>query len=403
MQSSRWVVLAVALGIQTATSVVASALPVLLPFLKAEFHLTFAAAGLLSNFAFVGGFLTIAAAGWAVDAFGDRIVMVMGGIVAGVAALLCAAAPTFSLLLVALLLMGAGLMMPTPAGSIAVRSAFALRLRGMVMSIRQTGIPLGGFFAALILPWIALSAGWRSALAAAGAASISIAVVGFVVYRSGPRTVQTENDSGSLRRVLTRDIRVAAASGLFLVSSQICLLTYLVVYLIHDRNQSVTTAAFFLALAQLAGAAGRVLWGVVSDRMLSGRRRPALQLAASVGAVASLSLAVMPLSAPIPLLVVAILACAIGAVGWNGVQISYISELARPGTEGRSVGLGLMIQQPGILIGPFLFGLVVDLTGSFRLAWLLVAGFMGTALLIMLATRELPRITPRPPSVESIA
>ncbi|HXC79236.1 MAG TPA: MFS transporter, partial [Candidatus Acidoferrum sp.] len=363
----------------------------------------FAEAGLLSNFPFVGGFLTIAAAGWAVDAFGDRIVMVLGGIVAGVAALLCAVAPTLSLIMVALLFMGAGIMMPTPAGSIAVRSAFALRFRGMVMSIRQTGIPLGGFFAALFLPWIALSAGWRAAIVAAGAASIAVALIGLAAYRSRPKTVQRAADSGSLRQVLTRDIRVAAASGLFLVSSQICLLTYLVVYLIHDRSQSVTTAAFFLAMAQLAGAAGRVFWGVVSDRLMHGRRRPALLMAATVGAVASLALAVMPASVPIPLLVVAILACAVGAVGWNGVQISYISELAKPGTEGRSVGLGLMIQQPGILIGPFLFGLVVDMSGSFRLAWLLVAGFMGAAMLIMMATREMPRITQHPPAAESVA
>lgn len=386
--STRWVVLAVALAIQTATSVVAAAFPVLLPFVKAEFHLTFAQAGFLSNFPFVGGFLTIAVAGWAVDALGDRLVLVLGGVVTGLAGILCAIAPTFMVLLVALLVMGAGISTSAPAGSVAVRTAFPLRLRGMVMSIRQTGVPIGGLFAALVLPWIAIGAGWRAAVAAAGGASIAIALVGLAMYGSGSRVVLSDRDGGSLLHVLTRDMTITATSGVFLVASQMCLLTYLVVYLINDRRLAVTAAAFFLAMAQLAGAAGRIFWGVVSDRLLGGGRRNALLLAGGTGAVGSLAMAIMPGTAPFPLLVVAILVCAAGAVGWNGVQNTFFSELAKPGSEGRSVGLGQMIQQPGVLIGPFLFGLVVDLTSSFRLAWLLVALLLGVAILIMFAARD---------------
>jgi MFS family permease len=388
MPSTRWVVLGVALGVQMATSIVSFALPVLLPFVKADFHLTFAQAGLLSNFSFVGSFLTIALAGWAVDALGDRLIIVLGGIVSGLAALLCAAAPTRLVLLAALLVMGVGSAMPTPAGSVAVRSAFPIQLRGTVMSIRQTGVPIGGFVAALILPSIAISAGWRAALAAAGGVSIAIGLVAFTIYRSGPRAVRAQGDGGSLLHVLTRDLTITATSGILLVASQTCLLTYLIVYLIHDRGQTVTTAALFLGLAQLAGAAGRVFWGLVSDRFMRGRRRPALLLAGGTGVVASLSLAMLPGNAPFPLVVVAILACAVGAVGWNGVQIALLSELAKPGSEGRSVGLGLMIQFPGILIGPFLFGLLVDMTGSFRPAWVLLAAFLGAAVITISAVRD---------------
>ena len=162
-------------------------------------------------------------AGWVVDPVGDRLILVLGAFVSGVAALLCAAAPTFLLVIVALLVMGAGSAMPTPAGSVAVRAAFPLRLRGMVMSIRQTGVPIGGFVAALILPSIAVSAGWRAALATAGGASIAIGLVALSSYRPGPRGVQAPGDSGSLLRVLTRDLTIAAISGMFLVASQVCL------------------------------------------------------------------------------------------------------------------------------------------------------------------------------------
>jgi MFS transporter, ACS family, aldohexuronate transporter len=387
IESSRWVVLWIALAIQTANSIVAASLTVLLPLIKSEFHLTFAQAGVLANFSYLGGFFTLALAGWAVDAFGDRVVLVVGALVTGFAAVACALAPTFVMILVALLIMGAGLSTPTPAGSIAVRSAFPLRLRGMAMGIRQTGMPLGSLLAALALPSIALWAGWRTAVAAAGAVSIVAAIVGLRFYRS-KRLGTSGERGGSLLHILTRDITVAAISGTLMVSGQMCLLTYLIAYLIHDRHLSITAAAVYLALASLAGVFGRVFWGVVSDRLLSGSRRRAVLLAGATGAAGSLALAILPSALPLPVIAAAVLVCATGAVGWNGVQVSFLSELARPGTEGRSVGVGQTIQQPGILIGPFLFGLVVDMTGSFRPAWALLAGFLVLAMLIMSAARE---------------
>lgn len=386
--SPRWTVLAVALAAQTAISVVAAAMAVLLPFVKEEFHLTFAEAGVVVNFSFVGGIVATALAGLAVDALGDRFVLVLGGILAGLGAWAVAISFNFWMLLAVLVLMGVGFATATPAGSVAVRRAFPLRLRGMVMSIRQTGVPLGFFFAALILPSVAVYRGWRAAMVVAGLISILVAFIALVVYRSAERVERVEGERRGFGNVFNRDSAIASSGGIFLVAAQMSLLTYLVSYLIHDRHLAVTTAGVYLAIAQLGGAGGRVFWGVVSDRLLGGRRRTALLLAAGTGTVGALILAALPFGAPVPILIAAILVSATGAVGWNGVQISYLSELARPGTEGRNVGIGLTIQQPGILAGPFLFGLVVDLTGSFRLAWILLAGFLGTAMLIMTAARE---------------
>ena len=281
--STRWTVLAVALGVQTATSVVAAAMAVLLPFVKDEFHLSFAEAGLVANFSFVGGFLTIALAGLAVDLLGDRFVLVLGGIIAGAMAMAVAAVSGLWLLLLLLVAMGAGVAMPTPAGSVAVRHAFPLHLRGSVMSVRQTGIPLGAFFAALILPPVALLAGWRTAMVAAGAISLLSAATALAVYRTAGRPDPVPGHGRGFRHVMTRDIGIAAVAGILLVAAQMCILTYVVTFLVHDRRLPLTAAAAFLALAQLFGAGGRILWGVVSDRLLGGSRRRALFLAAATG------------------------------------------------------------------------------------------------------------------------
>jgi MFS family permease len=396
--SQRWTVLALALAVQTAISLVAAAMAVLLPFVKDEFHLTFAQAGVVVNFSFVGGFLALALAGLAVDALGDRFVLVVGGIFTGLAALAVAVSPNFWVLLGVLVLMGVGVATVTPAGSVAVRRAFPLRLRGMVMSIRQSGVPFGFFFAALILPGVAIARGWRAAMVIAGLLSILVAFIAMVFYRSAEPVERAQGEGRGFGNVFNRDSAVAALAGVFLVAAQMSLLTYLLSYLIHDRHLPLTTAALFLAIAQIGGAGGRVLWGVVSDRLLAGSRRMALLLAAGTGAVGALVLAALPLAAPTAVLVAAILVAATGAVGWNGVQISYLSELARPGTEGRNVGIGLMIQQPGIIAGPFLFGLVADLTGSFRLAWIVLAGFLAAAMLIVSAARETIQIAEAEPA-----
>ncbi len=71
--------------------------------------------------------------------------------------------------------------------------------------------------------------------------------------------------------------------------------------------------------------------------------------------------------------------------------LSGANEMIEPRSEGRGVGLGQMIQQPGILLGPFLFGRIVDATASFRLAWLLVAGFLLLAMLTVATVRESPQ------------
>jgi len=84
------------------------------------------------------------------------------------------------------------------------------------------------------------------------------------------------------------------------------------------------------------------------------------------------------------MIAVAIIACAAGAIGWNGIWTSMLSEQAPPGSEGTSVGLGLTLIQPGQLAGPYVFGLILDATGSFRLAWFMLTAILALAALAIL-------------------
>lgn len=227
---------------------------------------------------------------------------------------------------------------------------------------------------------------------AAGIGTIGMGLLCPVIYRTSDRPSKNAHESprSADQHVVTADVVIAGGSGILLLCGQFCLLSYLVVFLTTVWHQPISTAALFLAVSQLAGAAGRVLWGAASDRLLGGSRKQAVMLAGGTAAVGSLALGLLPVTTPASVLMVIVIIFAAGASGWNGVQIALLSELAWPGTEGRTVASGIMIQQPGILLGPWVFGLVVDATQSFQDAWIGLAVALGLAVLIFSRVSEVP-------------
>lgn len=375
--SKRWLILGCAFAVQVAISMVATCLPVLLPYVKSEFHLTFGEAALVVNFSFFGSFLAILLAGWLVDEFGDGIVLVLGCISVGISAIACSFTPLFLVLLLFVFFIGIGTAMPLPAGTAALRRAFPLHLRGTIISVRQAGIPIGSFLAALLLPTIAIAAGWRTALLTAGAGAVFVGIFCFFLYpmahlRQRRSVIRARL---SLRPIVERDILVVGIAGMLMVMGQFVLVTFLIAYLIHDWHESIATAGLTLAIALVTGAVSRILWGTVSDRLLAGDRKRSLMLSGGTAAIGCLGLGVAPTHISLPWIVLIVLVCAIGVLGWNGVLTTWLSELAGPGAEGRTVA-------SGSLLGPLLFGLVIDYTESFRVAWVLLATILGVSILI---------------------
>ncbi len=395
----RWWILTAALTVQVTVSIILQGYPALVPFVKRDLHLSLAQAGVFASIPGLGMALGVMAAAWAVDRSGDRRVLTWGGLATGVVALLTSFSPTYGLLLLASVAVGLGAATPTPAGSRAVLAEFPRRQRGVVMSVRQTGVPAGGFIAAIALPLIAVHFGWRPALAFAGACAVAGGLVCMLCYRiAGPvgETVHVAAEQTvSVLTLLNRNLLKIGGSGIVLVMGQYCLVTYIVLFLNHTRGLPLVLASFFLAATQLAGSAGRIFWGWFSDRVVGGSRRAALMVVSFVGAAGVLLLAWLPAEAPFALVVVAVLVAGGCVVGWNGVWVTMLAEVAPPGLQARSIAAGLTLNQPAILVGPWAFGLFVDATGSYRLAWTgLAALLVGAGWLITRASEAHPAPTP---------
>ena len=71
----------------------------------------------------------------------------------------------------------------------------------------------------------------------------------------------------------------------------------------------------------------------------------------------------------------------ISVIGWNGLWQTSIVENAGQRYAATAIGFSMSLTQFGNVGGPPVFGFVVDMTGSYRPAWLLLTLLRGCAAL----------------------
>jgi sugar phosphate permease len=158
---------------------------------------------------------------------------------------------------------------------------------------------------------------------------------------------------------------------------QITLFSYLAVYLVDTRGASPTLAGIGLAVALAGGTAGRLAWGVASDRWFA-QRTSVLHLAAAGSAAALVALALAPRALVWPLLVVVGLC----SVGWNGVFLTLVAESVRRARVGTATGTALFFLYAGGVSVPPLFGALLA-ASSWTVAWTSIAGLVTVALAVL--------------------
>jgi MFS family permease len=386
-----WRLLAVAFLAQGAVSFVELGVPILTPFIRDDIGLSAFALGILVGALNVGRFIGSVPAGQLADRLGERLVLIASGLGLTIFALL-AASGSYWVLVTALVCAGIFSGAATPAGSRLILGAFPRERRGLPMGIRQAAIPLGALAASVALPLLAHQWGWRWTLAAAAAVPVAGAAITFLARTPVALIAPSAGGRGPLRRIARdRKILYAGIWALLFVGGQYALLTYLALYLEDDLGLGRTEAFALLALANLTGFAGRLAWGWLSDRFLGSRRRPGLVVLSLAGIGSTAMLACAPTGAA---LIVGGLGAALGGfclIGWQGLWITMVSELAPEGSSGTAVGYALLYTNAGIVAWPPLLGLAADVTGSFRWSWAL----LGVGLVLSLWPLEAIRRAPK--------
>jgi MFS family permease len=127
---------------------------------------------------------------------------------------------------------------------------------------------------------------------------------------------------------------------------------------------------------------------MLSDRLFGGRRRLPLLLAGSGSLACTLAIAVTASGAPVAWLAALAFVFGVVGIGWNGVQHTWMAELAGPRAAGTAVGLGLGVSSAGVTVGPLCFGYLVQAAGGYHGPWLALAASMAGALGLLALVRD---------------
>ncbi len=375
-------VLAVTLVIQVLVSMCVLALPAIAPAVAKATGRPLALLGVYIALLFGGAMVAAAIGGAQVRRHGpvrvSQACLVLCSL--GVAAVASGAAPLMAL---GAALIGFGYGPITPASSQLLAAVTPPRLRGLVFSLKQTGVPIGGVLAGALLPGMLELSNWRLALLAVALVCAVAAVATQRVRGHFDREAPATPTPAHQRRHPValvwgnHGIRPLAILSMFFASMQMCFSAFFVAQLHLAAGLSLVRAGMLLALGQGAGVVGRITWGFLTDHGV----RPARLLGLLALVMGGSALACALLGPRWSLGAMAVLAIAFGATatGWNGVYLAEVARLSPAGQAGALTGGTLTFTYAGIVVGPPLFSLVATLGGA--LAW--GYGFIGSVLLLL--------------------
>lgn len=333
MSRYRWTILALGATAQASYAAVFLGLPVLAPALRAEYGLSLTEIGVVLAAVNLGSVATLLAWGLAADRIGERVVLAAGLFCASGALAAAAFASSFGVLVGTLAVAGAAGASVNAASGRAVMGWFEPGERGFALALRQTSNPLGGLLAAVLLPPIGAAGGVRAGLLALAGFCAASALAGLLGLREAPAAPELRPHVGHPLRD-ARIWRVSAGSGL-LVVAQMSILSFTVLFLHGERGLSTATAAGVLAGIQAAGAVLRIAAGRWSDRT-GARIAPLLRLSFAFAAALALTAALT--SAPLALLVPALLVAGALSQSWNGLSFTATAEIAGRARSGAALG-----------------------------------------------------------------
>ncbi len=290
------------------------------------------------------------------------------------------------LLGVMIVLGAAGSALSNPGTNRVVLARVAPRARGMVVGAKQSGVQVATILSGLLLPPLAAAFGWRAALVGAGVLLLVAAVVidRFDLGRPQAAAPGHGRDTPRLRDH-PRLLALCVYSGL-MGAGMACVATYLPTYAFEVAGWSLATAGALAATIGSTGVVARLVWGWVAGRA-DDPLRPLPWLAAAATAGCGLLVA-----DPGGLLLwTAAVVFGLSSVGWVGVAMLASMTIAGSQHAGWAAGRVILAFYLGLGLSPIPFGGIVDRTGNWWPAWLLVAVLFAASW----ASLAVPRATRR--------
>ena len=369
-------------------------LPVLLPLLKEQMNVGFFELGLaLTTFNIVTG-VTQAPMGFLVDRIGARRVLIAGLALGGLAFLSLGFATFYAWLFVTAVLGGLANCVYHPADYAILTDSISEDRIGRAFSIHTFAGFVGGAIAPPLLLGLAAFGGLSSSLICAGLFAWVTAAVVFLVpdQQQASARARAGGDAGtaaSTASILTPTVLALTGFFTLLALSHSAMYSFSIVALIASHGVSLATATAALTAYLAGSAAGVLAGGVLADRT----RRHGDVAAAGFALSAVIALAIAVFTLP-----VAALIAAMGLAGFlfGIIQPSrdmLVRKAAPPGAAGRVFGIVSTGFNIGGIVGPLLFGWLMD-NGLPRWIFGAAVGFMVVTAIFAFLDDRRPRRRP---------
>jgi len=341
-------------------------------FVREGFGVSLGVTGLTVTAVMLGYTALLFGTGAATDAFGERPLLVYGLLALAAGMAFVAVAPTFPLLLVALLFVGFAYATAMPATNRAAINVAPPGREALAMNVKQVGVTAGSAVAALLIAWMATTDAaavvgivrfdWQAAFLVGSGLAVVVAAVTAVRYEGMPA-------SGSLSMPDVRSLlddrayRGLLVSGFFLGAAVFTTTSYVVPHVTDTVAATASVGGAVLATVQVTGSLGRLAGGELADR-IPGRptRGPALVLAAQAALAGAGFLAVVVASGQTTTWL-AFGFLGVSMLGFPGVYYATMTALVDDDEVGAATAGGQSALNVGGLVAPPLFGTVAESVG----------------------------------------
>jgi len=363
--------------VQAMVSMSTVAIPVLMPVAAGELNVPSSYVGIFMSLIYLGATVVAPVSGYFINRFGaigvSQVCLVLCALGLGAISI-----PVVPMMIIGALIMGIGYGPVTPASSHLLVRTTPVSMMSVVFSIKQTGVPIGGAMAGAIVPHLVILWGWKMSAILVGALCLILGIFlhpyrkQFDTERSALSRLSWKNVVESVKMAVSHhELRYIVIASFFFSTMQLCLISFIIIYLIEDVKMTLIQAGIILATAQTGGIVGRIVWGALVDRGVNPRLMLGiLGIAMTAGALSSAAF-----SPEWPFFGVLIVCALFGAaaIGWNGVYLAEVARVAKPEFAGMATGGSLFFTFAGILIGLPAFSLLVEKSGSYPLGFGIIA------------------------------
>ena len=367
-ERTAWFVLAILLLFSIAAPLNQAKVPPIMPILMDAFHLSVGRAGLLMSVFAVTGLVLALPAGFIFQKMGYRITGLIAGGSIVLGAILGATSSGIGGMLVSRVIEGIGTSFMAVLAPAIIAAWFPVQKRGVAMGIWAAWFPIGSTLMLILAPRLSQVANWQAVWwFGCGYALVVTALFLIFVKPVSNATWADRLPSTPLpmAQVLrNRDVWLISLAFAFFLMATMSSGTFLPTYLSTVRGMPLAQAALLSSVVSMVTIFSCPAGGLLSDR-LGSRKRPFV-LGLVLMALFMPLVAVMGTNALVVLIIVQGL---VGGLVPTNIFSAGVEVVGDERLGGLAMGVIMVGQNAGMLVGPVIFGALAESAGGWPLAF----------------------------------